>query len=95
MDTRPASCRFRLQYEGKPYPRSSCTACGKTVMTGLGNHCTATTDTKVYSSHLTPALRWRWVDKPDGESIKRVRVLEQAWQGSNGRVDWVEVPEAE
>lgn len=38
--TRPANCRFRLQDEGKSYPRSSCAACGKTISTGLGNHCT-------------------------------------------------------
>lgn len=40
MDTRPANCRFRLQEEGKPYPRSSCEACHKTITTGLGTHCT-------------------------------------------------------
>lgn len=40
MDTRPAQCRFRLQDEGKGYPRSSCAACGKTIGTGLGKHCT-------------------------------------------------------
>lgn len=40
MDTRPENCRFRLQDEGKAYPRSSCTACGKTISTGLGRHCT-------------------------------------------------------
>jgi hypothetical protein len=38
-DTRPADCRFRLKDEGKPYPRSSCPACGRTVTTGLGNKC--------------------------------------------------------
>lgn len=41
MDNRPAQCRFRLQDEGKGYPRSSCSACGKTITTGLGTHCTA------------------------------------------------------
>lgn len=39
VDTRPASCRFRLQEEGKSYPRSSCTACGKNIITGLGTFC--------------------------------------------------------
>lgn len=38
VDVRPASCRFRLQDEGKPYPRSSCTACGATVM-NMGKAC--------------------------------------------------------
>ena len=38
-DPRPANCRFRLQDEGKDYPRSSCPACGRTVTTGLGNKC--------------------------------------------------------
>jgi hypothetical protein len=38
-ETRPAACRFRLMDEGQPYPRSSCTACGRTVTTGLGNQC--------------------------------------------------------
>ncbi len=40
MDRRPEQCRFRLQDEGKPYPRSGCKACGKTITTGLGTHCT-------------------------------------------------------
>lgn len=39
-DTRPAECRFRLQDEAKPYPRSSCRACGKNIKTGLGTTCT-------------------------------------------------------
>jgi hypothetical protein len=39
MDTRPENCRFRLKDEGKPYPRSSCQGCGKTIRTGLGNSC--------------------------------------------------------
>lgn len=39
-DTRPTNCRFRLQDEGKAYPRSSCQACGKGVTTGLGSRCT-------------------------------------------------------
>lgn len=38
-DTRPANCRFRLKDEGKPYGRSSCSACGKSIFTGLGNSC--------------------------------------------------------
>lgn len=38
-DTRPLNCRFRLQEEGKAYPRSSCQACGKTITTGLGVAC--------------------------------------------------------
>ncbi len=37
-DTRPANCRFRLADEGKAYPRSSCQACGATVM-NLGSIC--------------------------------------------------------
>jgi phosphoribosyl-ATP pyrophosphohydrolase len=38
-DPRPENCRFRLQANGKTYPRSSCTACGKTITTGLGREC--------------------------------------------------------
>ena len=34
-DTRPANCRFRLQDENKPYPRSGCPACGRNISTGL------------------------------------------------------------
>lgn len=34
-DTRPASCRERLREEGKAYPKSSCTACGANLATGL------------------------------------------------------------
>jgi len=40
-EARPANCRFRLHDEGKPYPRSSCTACGKSITTGLGKQCAA------------------------------------------------------
>lgn len=39
IDPRPPACRFRLQDEGKAYPRSSCTACGRTITTGLGYRC--------------------------------------------------------
>lgn len=38
-DVRPVNCRFRLQDEGHSYPRSSCTACNKTILTGLGRSC--------------------------------------------------------
>lgn len=38
-DIRPIDCRFRLQDEGKGYPRSSCSACGRTITTGLGRRC--------------------------------------------------------
>lgn len=41
-DTRPTNCRFRLQDEGKVYPRSSCNACGRNILTGLGNKCNVT-----------------------------------------------------
>lgn len=44
-DARPANCRFRLQEEGKAYPRSSCTACGRSILTGLGNSCGAVSNT--------------------------------------------------
>lgn len=43
-DYRPANCRFRLQEEGKNYPRSSCAACGRTITTGLGIRCHRETD---------------------------------------------------
>ena len=38
-DHRPLNCRFRLQDEGMPYPRSYCSACGRTIATGLGTSC--------------------------------------------------------
>ena len=50
QDTRPLNCRFRLQDEGKPYPRSGCSACGKRITTGLGKACSvgvAATDTRI------------------------------------------------
>lgn len=53
MDTRPAQCRFRLQEEGKPYPKSACVACGKTIITGLGNHCAVTVE--------NPRINIEWV----------------------------------
>ncbi len=37
-DKRPVNCRFRLQDEGKPYPRSSCFSCGAKLAT-LGSEC--------------------------------------------------------
>lgn len=36
-DHRPGTCRLRLKDENKPYPRSSCKACGATAATGM--HC--------------------------------------------------------
>ncbi len=41
-DRRPDHCRFRLQDEGKPYPKSSCQACGKGIASGLGRECSIT-----------------------------------------------------
>lgn len=38
-DKRPEECRFRLRDEGKAYPKSGCLACGRTILTGLGNDC--------------------------------------------------------
>jgi hypothetical protein len=38
-DTRPSDCRFRLQDEGKPYPRSGCSACKNSITSGLGRYC--------------------------------------------------------
>lgn len=54
-DRRPANCRFRLQDEGRAYPRSSCAACGKTITTGLGVACTYT--------HEEPSIVGRAIDK--------------------------------
>lgn len=34
-DPRPALCRRRLLDEGKPYPRSGCSACKTTIFTGM------------------------------------------------------------
>lgn len=38
-DRRPLDCRFRQRDEGRPYPKSSCGACGRTILTGLGTEC--------------------------------------------------------
>ena len=38
-DNRPRDCRFRLRDEGKPYSRSSCSACNRNIATGLGREC--------------------------------------------------------
>jgi len=41
-DPRPQNCRFRLEDEGKPYPRSSCAGCGRTTLSSfhtLGSEC--------------------------------------------------------
>ena len=51
-------CRFRLQEEGKPYFRSVCGACGRTVSTGLGSSCK-----NVWPSRDTPSLPVNMVDE--------------------------------
>lgn len=74
-DARPANCRFRLQDEGKAYPKSSCTACGKGIATGLGRYCTASPAASPTSpsgvreaaellAHLKriPMVEWVWSD---------------------------------
>lgn len=38
-DMRPENCRFRLQDEGKAYPRSMCKGCNTHVFNGLGKEC--------------------------------------------------------
>jgi len=38
-DHRPARCRNRLMDEGKPYPRSGCSACGWTVFSPTPEAC--------------------------------------------------------
>lgn len=53
-DTRPQTCRFRLQDEGKPYGRSSCGACARTIVSGLGNACALGERTK--SMPATPSV---------------------------------------
>lgn len=55
-DKRPVGCRFRLVDEGKPYPRSSCTICGKGVMTGLGRECSMITKHDPFITHYVETL---------------------------------------
>lgn len=55
-DTRPENCRFRLQDEGKSYPRSSCQYCGKNISTGLGTHCTHKQDVQRRSADRAVVL---------------------------------------
>lgn len=43
-EARPVDCTFRLQDEGKPYPRSGCAHCGRTITSGLGRQCHHETD---------------------------------------------------
>ena len=38
-DPRPENCRFRLQEEKKPYPRSGCAGCHRSFVNGLGTSC--------------------------------------------------------
>lgn len=68
-EKRPPNCRFRLQDEGKAYPRSSCAACGKTVTTGLGKGCTFATppsrnDTIRVTDAMVEAALNRWDERP-------------------------------
>lgn len=50
-DSRPLNCRFRLMDEGKPYPRSRCGGCQRTIMSGLGAKCIHTQRTTVGIDH--------------------------------------------
>lgn len=74
VDTRPAACRFRLADEGKAYPKSSCTACGKGIATGLGRHCTVS---------ATPA------PAAGGPEAVRAEVKEYAPAGGDQVMIWV------
>lgn len=53
IDLRPANCRFRLQAEGKVYPRSGCNACGAEAAKGLGMRCSRVAPTPPATSLFT------------------------------------------
>jgi len=76
-DHRPVKCRFRLQDEGKAYPRSSCTACGKGVLSGLGNKCSHT--------RPQPAVTVKPLDDNGSEILVR---LKAACTGTPAKIKW-------
>lgn len=65
-DLRPIDCRFRLQDEGKAYPRSACTACKKTITTGLGRECTFPAD------HATKVPAFRPLTEEDVQALRYI-----------------------
>lgn len=59
MDSRPTNCTFRLQDEGKPYPKSGCHACGRNIMTGLGRQCKEGSKVDgLLSDYSSPEASW-------------------------------------
>lgn len=79
IDNRPAECRFRLQDEGKPYPRSFCRACGRSIFRGLGNHCRLAdlTPSPEVVKELVEALRWI-SNNPSAHRTNMVKVADDA-----------------
>lgn len=76
VDPRPANCRFRLQAEGKPYPRSSCTACGRNIST-LGTQCL---NIKVpamlpHNPIVEPAPKYGFSDEEQAAILNRPEIL--------------------
>lgn len=85
VDHRPVNCRFRLQDEGKPYPRSGCASCGATVTTGLGRVCPYVRSGVVTSSPIEVGRRDWPADARyqygDMVSVIRKRDDSPRWEG--------------
>ncbi len=74
-DPRPTNCRFRRQEEGKSYPRSSCTACGKGIITGLGNSCSVVdTDTPKDPALTIENMDWKLVENACRAYCRMIKV---------------------
>jgi hypothetical protein len=87
-DNRPTNCRFRLLDEGKPYPKSGCTACGADLRT-LGKSCQRHPMTESSTDSLVERLRGPHRQSECGnfaevhpdflnEAASRISTLEQA-----------------
>ena len=94
-DIRPADCRHRLQDEGKAYPRSSCWACGRNIMSGLGTRCylERSSEAPAPETHLDEIARLtaaladmhRRAQKAEGEA-ERLRTLVAAYEAQGGPI---------
>lgn len=80
IDRRPENCRRRLIKEGKPYPRSSCNACGKAIgnpVKCIGDRPVDLTDTTLEELAAEAAKHGHMVvpNKPDGYAIHNAWVV--------------------
>ena len=95
-DTRPVNCRERSREEGRPYPRSSCPACGASISTGLKcRHAlsapTPPADVAGLARHTEAACKCEFGDMNVSATLRalsaRVAALEGALQRTEANRD--------